>query len=89
LESKQSLPEDLIVLLRQLVMQNQLRMAARILEVYFIREWKLSEEVAAFLMRKFFEKHYADHVRKFRQRIVKREQVIKGDEMNAKNTGTA
>lgn len=77
---KQQIADEMVVLLRQLVMQNQIRMAAMVLKVYFIREWKLSEEVAAFFMRKYFEKYYADHVRKFRKRI-----TGKGGEINAKN----
>lgn len=65
METQKRLPEDLIVLLRQLVTQNQLRMATRVLEVYFIRNWNLSEQVASYFMRKYFEKYYTDHVHKF------------------------
>lgn len=84
MKQKRQVAEEMIVLIRQLVMNGQFVMAARVLEVYFMRSWKVSEEVAAFYMRKYFEKYYADHVRKFRQRNAR-----KGGDINAKNAGTA
>lgn len=81
---KRQIADEMVILIRQLVMQNQIRMAAMVLEIYFIREWKLSQDVASFYMRKYFEIHYADHVRKFRKRIARQ-----GGEVNAKNAGTA
>ncbi|MBW5444754.1 hypothetical protein GE107_01570 [Cohnella sp. CFH 77786] len=74
----------MIVLVRQLVMQNQIWMAAMVLKVYFIRNWKVSEEVAAFYMRKYFEKYYAAQVRKFCQHFADR-----GGDLDAKNAGSA
>lgn len=38
MESKRSIDDEMSVLLRQLVMQNQLVMAALVLKAYFIRQ---------------------------------------------------
>jgi hypothetical protein len=71
LESKPKLPEDLIVLLRQLVKQGQISIAAIVLSVYFRREWRLDDDMAGFYTRRYFEKHYSDYVRKHRERMPK------------------
>jgi len=81
---KQQIADEMIVLIRQLVSQKQIRIAAEILKVYFIRYFKVSEEVAAFFMRKYFERHYSVQVRKFRQRFANQ-----GGNANAKEAGTA
>jgi hypothetical protein len=71
LESKPKLPEDLIVLLRQLVIQGQIRIAAHVLYTYLRREWRLEDEMAAYYMRRYFDKYYADHVSKHRERMAR------------------
>jgi hypothetical protein len=70
-QKKQKLPEDLIVLLRQLVVQGQIRIGGTLLFVYLKREWHLEDELAAYYMRRYFEKYYGDHVQKHRQRMTK------------------
>lgn len=84
MKQTRQIADEMTVLIRQLVMNGQLVMASKVLEVYFMRNWKVSKEVAAYFMRKYFEKHYADQVRKFRQRIARQ-----GGEVIAKNAGTA
>lgn len=71
MEAKRSLPDDLITLLRQLVVNDQIRMAARVLEIFFIREWKMAEDGARYLTKRYFLMYYSDHVYKFQQRIGK------------------
>lgn len=53
--------EEMIVLLRQLVMQDQLVMAARVLRVYFQRVWKIDEELANRYVHRYFAKYYPKH----------------------------
>lgn len=55
---KRQIAEEMIVLLRQLVMQDQLVMAARVLRVYFQRVWKIDEELANRYVRAYFAKYY-------------------------------
>jgi hypothetical protein len=71
LESKRKLPDELIVLLRQLVKQEQIHIAAVVLSVYFRREWRLEVDVAGYYTRRYFEKHYSDYVRKHRQQVAR------------------
>ena len=55
---KREIAENMIVLIRQLVMQNQLVMAAHVLGVYFKRVWKIDEELALRYVRGYFAKYY-------------------------------
>lgn len=55
---KRQIADEMTVLLRQLVMQNQLVMAAHVLEVYFLRVWKIDQELANRYVRGYFAKYY-------------------------------
>lgn len=81
---KRKISEEMIILLRQLVMNGHISMATEVLKVYFIREFGQSEESAQYLMKRYFLKYYGDHVNRFRYRIAKQ-----GGELSAKNAGTA
>jgi hypothetical protein len=69
LETKRKLPEDLIVLLKRLVQQGQIRIAGTLLYVYFRRSWQLEDDIAAYYMTRYFEKYHSDHLQKHRQRM--------------------
>lgn len=55
---KRQIADDMTVLIRQLVQQNQLVMAARILGVYFQRVWKIDHTLANRYVRGYFRKYY-------------------------------
>lgn len=55
---KQQIADEMATLLRQLVMQNQLVIAAHVLGVYFLRIWKIDEELANRYVRGYFAKYY-------------------------------
>lgn len=55
---KRQIADEMTALLRQLVMQNQLVMAAHVLGVYFQRVWKIDEELANRYVRGYFLKYY-------------------------------
>ncbi len=69
---KRGLPEDLTVLLKQLVVNGHIRHAGTVLHVYFIRSWQLDEELAAYYMRRYFEKYFAAQLQRHMQRQQKR-----------------
>lgn len=71
MEIKHGLPEDITMLLRQLVMNGHIRMAGTVLYVYFIRCWDLDEELAAYYMQRYFQKYYAPQLQKHKQRSAK------------------
>lgn len=58
MENTNQIADEMVVLLRQLVMQNQLVMAARVLETYFQRVWKIDETLANRYVRGYFAKYY-------------------------------
>ncbi|WP_058303736.1 hypothetical protein [Gorillibacterium timonense] len=68
---KRGLPEDMTVLLRQLVMNGHIRIAGTVLYVYFVRCWQLDEECAAYYMQRYFQKYYASQLQKHKQRSIK------------------
>lgn len=55
---KQQIADEMTVLLRQLVMQYQIRMAGLVLQTYFVREWKVEESIANRYVRGYFAKYY-------------------------------
>jgi len=69
---KKQIAVEMTTLLRQLVMQNQLVMAARVLETYFLRMWKIDEELAVAYVRLYFRKYYPKQL----ERHVKRQNRV-------------
>jgi hypothetical protein len=68
---KRGLPDDITVLMRQLVMNGHMRMAGTVLYTYFIRCWKLDDEYAAYYMRRYFEKYFAPQLQRHLQKLNK------------------
>lgn len=66
---KRGLPKDITVLLRQLVVNGQIRMAGLVLRTYFIREWELEEELANRYVRGYFAKHYPKQLERHLKRL--------------------
>ncbi|MFD0957973.1 hypothetical protein [Paenibacillus chungangensis] len=66
---KRQIAEEMDTLLRQLVMQNQLVMAARVLEVYFQRLWKIDEELANRYVRAYFIKYNPKQLERHLKRL--------------------
>ncbi|MEK3726201.1 hypothetical protein [Paenibacillus sp. FSL H8-0034] len=62
----QGLPEDLTILLRRLVVNGSIRIEGITLYVYFRRCWSLEDELAAYYMRRYFEKYYTHDLSKYR-----------------------
>lgn len=65
---KKQLSDDMTVLAKQLVAQNQLVMAARVLGVYFQRVWKIDEKLANEYVRRYFHKYYPKQLEKHLKR---------------------
>ncbi|AHV97067.1 hypothetical protein [Paenibacillus sabinae] len=61
--------EEMTVLLRQLVMQNQISMAGHVLKAYFIRRWKTNEELATKYVRGYFFKYYPEQLERHLKRL--------------------
>ena len=51
---KRGLPEEMTILLQQLVMNGQFRMAGTVLFVFFKRKWELEDEFAAHYVVRYF-----------------------------------
>lgn len=66
--SNKQLPEELIVLLRQLVMQGQIRIAGMVLQSYFLRFWKIDRELAEHYVVRYFRKYYPSQLSKHQKR---------------------
>jgi len=55
----------MVTLLRQLVMQNQIRMAGLVLQTYFVRKWKIEQELAKRYVRGYFAKYYPKQLERY------------------------
>lgn len=66
---KKLIADEMTSLLRQLVMQNQIRMAGLVLQTYFIREWKIAEELANQYVRGYFAKYYPKQLDRHLKRL--------------------
>ena len=71
MQEKRELSHDLTVLLCQLVMQNQIVMAAHVLKTYFLRVWKIDEELATRYARGYFAKYYPKQMERHLKRLKK------------------
>lgn len=69
MENKRQINDEMTVLLRQLVMQNQIKMAGLVLRTYFIRHWKINEEMAGKYVRCYFSKHYPKQLERHLNRL--------------------
>ena len=65
--------EEIITLIRQLVVNGHLRMAAHVLQNYFIRSWKVEEELAHKYMQVYFYKYYSDEVEHYQKQVARKE----------------
>ncbi|MDH6670124.1 hypothetical protein M2277_000768 [Paenibacillus sp. LBL] len=61
---KRGLPEDMTILLRQLVINGHFRMASTVLFVFFKRNWSLEDDLAAYYVVRYFLKYYPDRLEK-------------------------
>lgn len=50
-------------------MQGEIRIAGTLLYVYFRREWKLEDNIAAYYITRYFEKYHGEHLKKHQQRM--------------------
>jgi hypothetical protein len=66
-QKKQTIPEELTTLLRQLVVNGSIRIAGIVLYVYFRRCWKLGDELAAYYVVRYFKKYYPRQLSKHQQ----------------------
>ncbi|RAV02711.1 hypothetical protein [Paenibacillus sp. YN15] len=57
--------EEIEVLIRRLVVNGHLCMAAHVLKNYFIRSWKVEEELAHKYMQVYFPKYYGKEVERY------------------------
>ncbi|WP_082451902.1 hypothetical protein [Paenibacillus ihuae] len=69
MQKDKQINDEITVLLRQLVMQNQLSMAGQVLKVYFKRHWKLSEELSNKYVRGYFSKYYPKQLERHLKRL--------------------
>ncbi|AIQ37199.1 hypothetical protein R50345_22705 [Paenibacillus sp. FSL R5-0345] len=72
--TKEGLPEALTVTLRQLVMNGHYSMAGIVLYVYFIRCWKLEDELAAYYVPRYFAKYFPNHLVKYQRQTAQLQQ---------------
>ncbi|MGG2201417.1 hypothetical protein [Paenibacillus validus] len=66
---KKGLPENLTVLLQQLVQQKQIRTAGTVLFIYLRRNWQFEEEDAAFYMIRYFKKYYPSQLERHHKKV--------------------
>ena len=71
-EAKKELPEELLTLLKQLVAQRHIRIAGWVLYAFFMRNWKLEEDRAAYYVIRYFQKHYPRQFDKYRSQTESR-----------------
>ena len=64
---KRQISDDMTVLLRQLVMQNQIKMAGLVLRTYLIRHWKIDERLAGKFTLLYFSKHYPKQLERYQK----------------------
>jgi hypothetical protein len=65
---KREIADEMTVLLRQLVMQNTIRIAGHVLQTYFLREWKIHEELANSYVRCYFAKYFPRQLERYLMR---------------------
>ncbi|MED1602409.1 hypothetical protein [Alkalihalophilus marmarensis] len=64
---KRELPDPLIESLTRLTKNSDIVMAGRLLNMYFIRQWKVDEQLAKYYTLKWFEKNYPSELKRYRQ----------------------
>lgn len=64
--------EEIEVLMRQLVVNGHFRMAAHVLKNYFIRSWKVQEELAHKYMQVYFRKYYSKEVERYQKQLARK-----------------
>jgi hypothetical protein len=57
--------EEMVVLLKRLVMNGQLQMAKLVLHTYFRRVWKEEEQLAGYYVQKYLEKYFPKQYKKY------------------------
>ena len=66
---KRPIHDEMTTLVRQLVMQNQIRMAGLVLLTYFVREWKVEESLAKRYVRGYFTKFFPKQLERYLKRL--------------------
>ncbi len=69
MKEEKHISDEMTVLARQLVAQNQIVMAAHVLEVYFLRVWKIDEELAIRYVGGYFHKYYPKQLERYLKRL--------------------
>lgn len=59
---RRGLPEEMTMLLRQLVMNGHFRIAGTVLFIFFKRNWSLEDDLAAHYVVRYFRKYYPAHL---------------------------
>ncbi|CAM3830714.1 hypothetical protein ACFW4G_28040 [Paenibacillus lactis] len=65
---KRQVDNEMITLLRQLVMQDQIKMAGLVLRTYFVREWKVEQELANKYVRIYFTRYFPKQLDRYLKR---------------------
>jgi hypothetical protein len=60
--------DELTALLRKLVSNGSIRIAGTLLYVYFIRNWKINDELAAYYVTRYFQKYYSTQFKRYQQK---------------------
>lgn len=68
---KRQIADEMVTLVRQLVAQNQIKVAGLVLQTYFIRVWKKEKDIAAHYVRAYFKKHYPEQLERHLKRVNK------------------
>jgi lipopolysaccharide biosynthesis glycosyltransferase len=61
--------DEMTVLLMQLVAQYQIKMAGIVLKSYFVRCWKITEDVAAAYVRLYFKKYFPKELDRYMKHL--------------------
>jgi len=66
---KRQIADEMVALIRQLTMQNQIKMAGLVLQSYFQRVLKIDEELSAAYVRLYFQKFFPVQLERHLKRL--------------------
>lgn len=64
-QRKESLSDDLVVLLNRLALNGDIHMAGHVLQAYINRFWKLEKGVARQYVIQYFQEHYPKQLQRY------------------------
>ncbi|RUS48854.1 hypothetical protein [Cohnella sp. AR92] len=73
LSHQQSISDDMKSLLKQLIINGSTRIAETVLFVYFQRNWKIDDNLAAHYVVRYFQKYFPKQLAKHQQSRAKTE----------------